>query len=146
MSSSSDENRNMWCWRKDDERDKTKLVCHVFNCNGITARLPTLYKGGPPHHEKVNTLRKCFVFWTIMFAVFFHDIFLPRSVYLIILYNVLAGQDCNLVFFKSSIDFITHLLCLLLSSTCLHVSFLFNLSHTGFQWFGLLIFFVASLC
>lgn len=132
-------------------------ICDVEGrtTKGIKQNLCVMYSiamespQGFPHYTKedlhimkrsINFLRKCFVFWTIMFAVFFHDIFLPRSVYLIILYNVLAGQDCNLVFFKSSIDFITHLLCLLLSSTCLHVSFLFNLSHTGFSmvWFAYL--------
>jgi len=86
----------VWCWRKEDKRDKTKLVCHVFNCNGITKRLPTLYKGGSTHHEKVNISRKYFVFWTIMFAVFLNFIvyFFPHFhfiwLFFIVFYYLLA--------------------------------------------------------
>lgn len=127
------------------------------NCNatkGIKQNLCVMYSiamespQGYPHYTKedLHIMKRsipwenALFFGPLCLQFFFHDIFLPRSVYLIILYNVLAGQDCNLVFFKSSIDFITHLLCLLLSSTCLHVSFLFNLSHTGFSmvWFAYL--------
>lgn len=134
-------------------------ICDVEGrtTKGIKQNLCVMYSiamespQGFPHYTKedlhimkrsINFLRKCFVFWTIMFAVFFHDIFLPRSVYLIVLYNVLAGQDCNLVFSNGQIISLHPLIV----SCHLLVFIIFVQIKSNWFFNGILFFLVAFWC
>lgn len=133
-------------------------ICDVEGrtTKGIKQNLCVMYSiamespQGYPHYTKedLHIMKRsipwenALFFGPLCLQFFFHDIFLPRSVYLIVLYNVLAGQDCNLVFSNGQIISLHPLIV----SCHLLVFIIFVQIKSNWFFNGILFFLVAFWC